>query len=83
MLEFWAVASLMGSDFNNPERYNEDQVIEDRDSSRNAVIERSRNAKIRNAKAQGLTEFFYGENKSLWALNKKNADRKARKLNWL
>ncbi len=33
-------------------------------------------------KAQGLTEFFYGEN-SLWALNQKSADRKARKRNWL
>lgn len=33
-------------------------------------------------KAQGLTEYFYGEN-SLWALNQKSADKKARKRNWL
>lgn len=33
-------------------------------------------------KSQGLTEFFYGEN-SLWALNQKSADRKARQRHWL
>jgi hypothetical protein len=32
--------------------------------------------------AKGLTEFFYGEN-SLWALNQKSADRKARQRHWL
>lgn len=31
---------------------------------------------------KGLTEFFYGEN-SLYALNQKNADRKARKKGYL
>lgn len=31
---------------------------------------------------KGLTEFFYGEN-SLYALNKKNADRKAKSKHWL
>lgn len=39
-------------------------------------------AEIERYKAQGLTEFFYGEN-SLWALNKKSADRKARQRHWL
>lgn len=39
-------------------------------------------AEIERYKAQGLTEFFYGEN-SLWALNQKSADRKAKKRNWL
>ena len=33
-------------------------------------------------KSKGLKQFFYGEN-SLWAINQKNADRKARSLNWL
>jgi hypothetical protein len=33
-------------------------------------------------KARGLTEFFYGDN-SLWAINQKNADKKAKKNNWL
>lgn len=39
-------------------------------------------AKRERYKAQGLTEFFYGEN-SLWALNQKSADRKARQRHWL
>ena len=39
-------------------------------------------AEIKRYKAQGLSEFFYGEN-SLWALNQKSADKKARKRNWL
>lgn len=34
------------------------------------------------AKKQGLKEFIYGEN-SVWALNKKNADKKAAKNGWL
>lgn len=37
---------------------------------------------IERYKRQGLTEFFYGEN-SLWALNQKSADKKARQRNWL
>lgn len=39
-------------------------------------------AEIERYKAQGLTEFFYGEN-SLWALNQKSADKKARQRYWL
>lgn len=39
-------------------------------------------AKIKRYKAQGLTEFFYGEN-SLWALNQKSADKKAHQRHWL
>lgn len=39
-------------------------------------------AEIEKYKQQGLTEFIYGEN-SLWALNKKNADKKARDKGWL
>lgn len=39
-------------------------------------------AEIERYKAQGLTEFFYGEN-SLWALNQKSADKKARKRHWI
>lgn len=33
-------------------------------------------------KKMGLSEFEYGENK-LWALNQKNADKKAKKLGWI
>lgn len=41
----------------------------------------SRAEKKRNKK-NGLTEFFYGTN-SVWAINQKTADNKARKKNWL
>lgn len=39
-------------------------------------------AEIERKKSNGLKEFFYGEN-SLFALNQKSADKKARKLNWI
>lgn len=39
-------------------------------------------AEIERYKTQGLKEFFYGKN-SLWALNQKSADRKARRQHWL
>ena len=39
-------------------------------------------AEIERAKANGLKEFFYGEN-SLYAINQKNADRKARSKHWV
>lgn len=39
-------------------------------------------AEIERNRRRGLTEFFYGE-KTLWALNQKSADRKARRRNWI
>lgn len=39
-------------------------------------------AKIKRNKAQGLTEYTYGD-QTLWALNQKSAERKARKLGWI
>ncbi len=47
--------------------------------------ERDRNLRLKqfeieNNKANGLKEFIYG-NESIWALNKKNADKKARMNN--
>lgn len=35
-----------------------------------------------NGQKLGLQEFSYGENK-VWALNKTNADKKAKKLGWI
>lgn len=32
--------------------------------------------------AKGLSEFFYGQD-SVWALNQKSADKKAKKNNWI
>lgn len=39
-------------------------------------------AEIERNKANGLKEFFYGEN-SVWAINQKNADKKAIKLGYI
>jgi len=39
-------------------------------------------AEIERNKANGLKEFFYGEN-SVYAINQKNADKKARSKHWL
>ncbi len=45
-------------------------------------IRRLKLAEIERNKKNGLKEFFYGEN-SIWALNQKSADKKARKRNWI
>lgn len=39
-------------------------------------------AEIERNKANGLTQFFYGVN-TLWALNQKSADKKAKRKNWV
>ena len=39
-------------------------------------------AEIERNKANGLKDFFYGEN-SVWAINPKTADKKARSRHWL
>ncbi len=39
-------------------------------------------AEIERNKANGLKEFFYGEN-SVWALNQKTADKKAKKKGFI
>ena len=37
----------------------------------------------RQNRANGLQQFHYGYGNIVWAINKKNADKKARKLNWI
>lgn len=71
-----AAMAMSGDLGNKRERYIEPEETEEERKARLAKAERER------YKSQGLTEFFYGEN-SLWALNKKSADKKARKRNWL
>jgi hypothetical protein len=73
MLAFAALALSSGSNFgvtNVPEETDEEKK------------QRLAKAEIEKNKANGLKEFSYGEN-SLWALNKKSADNKARKRNWI
>lgn len=44
--------------------------------------ERITKAEEENKRRQGLTKFFYGEN-SIWALNQKTADKKAKRKGWI
>jgi len=56
----------------------EELTKEEKESKKRRLV----NSEIENKKTQGLKEFFYGEN-SLFALNKKNADRKAKAKGWI
>jgi hypothetical protein len=79
MLGMYALAAMaMSGDLggNNRERYIEPKETDEEKKQRLTKAEIERN------KANGLKEFFYGEN-SLWALNQKNADKKARSKHWL
>ena len=79
ILGMYALAVMaMSNDLNNNrgEKYIEFEETEEERKTRLAKAEISR------YKAQGLTEFFYGEN-SLWALNQKSADKKACQKNWI
>ena len=79
MLGMYALAAMaMSGDLggNNRERYIEPKETDEEKKQRLAKAEIERN------KANGLKEFFYGEN-SLWALNQKNDDKQARSKHWL
>lgn len=78
MLGMYALAAMaMSGDLGNKrERYIEPKETDEEKKQRLAKAEIERN------KANGLKEFFYGEN-SVWAINQKNADRKARSKHWL
>lgn len=75
MLGIYAIASMaISGDFVGNNR---DVGIETKETEEERK-KRLAKAQIERYKANGLTEFFYGEN-SLWALNKKSADKKAKK----
>ncbi len=79
ILGMYALAAMAMSDDlggNNRERYIEPKETDEEKKQRLAKAEIEMN------KANGLKEFFYGEN-SVWAINQKNADRKARSKHWL
>ena len=74
-LTMMAMSADLGG--NNPRgRYIEPKETDEEKKQRLAK------AKIERNKANGLKEFFYGEN-SVWAINQKNADKKARSKHWL
>lgn len=80
MLGMYALAAMaMSGDLggnNLRERYIKTKETDEGKKQRLAKAEIERN------KSRGLKEFFYGEN-SVWAINRKNADKKARRKHWL
>lgn len=68
---------MMGTE--TPHREREYIEPKETDEQRKRRIAKAENER---AKYNGLKEFFYGEN-SVWAINQKNADRKARNKHWL
>lgn len=77
MMSMFAALAMMGTE--TPHGMREYREPKETDEERKRRLAK---AEIERYKAQGLTEFFYGEN-SLWALNQKSADKKARKRHWL
>ena len=77
MLGLLEAMAMMGNEMPHGEReYVKPKETDEQRKRRIAKAEIERN------KANGLKEFFYGEN-SVWAINQKNADRKARNKHWL
>lgn len=75
MTMFAAMAMSADNSFMKHREYKEEFTDEEK-AELKAIAERERN------KRNGLTEFEY-ELGSVWALNRKNADRKARKKGYL
>jgi hypothetical protein len=66
---FVASEGVKFSNYDNPE-------------SEEERAERLSKAECDRKKGDGMKQFFYGEN-SVWAINQKNADKKAKKNKWL
>jgi hypothetical protein len=77
MLGLFAAMVMMGNEMPHAEREYVKPKETDEQRKRRLV-----KAEIERAKVNGLKQFFYGEN-SVWAINKKNADRKARSKHWV
>lgn len=61
---------------------NNENIIKPKEESEEEKKLRLKQIENDQHKANGLTEFFYGEN-SVWALNQKTADKKAKKKGYL
>lgn len=70
-------AMLAGNSNNN--HFGLEESFQESDEDRE---NRLKNFEIRNNERKGLSVFNYGEN-SIWALNKKSADKKAKKKGWI
>ena len=79
-LSLYTLAAMTAmNDFTDPYRGYDDYKIVESESEKKSRLEKS---KIESNKSKGLKEFIYGGN-SVWAINKKNADKKAKKNNWV
>lgn len=74
-----AMASMMAVGFNNPRGRDWEGAIEL--ETKEEKERRLKAAELERNKMNGLKEFVYAEG-SIWALNQKNADRKATKLGY-
>ena len=73
------LAAMVAISGNTPYDYSEPIKRKETEEERK---KRLSEAEIKTKKANGLKEFFFDLN-SLFALNQKSADKKARKLNWI
>ena len=76
-ISMFAAMAIIGSEV--PHAMREHQEPKETEEERK---QRLAKAEIERNKANGLKEFFYNK-KSVWAINQKNADKKARNNNWL
>jgi len=81
MKSMLGIALMMSALTEQEHRNNHPMFFDDRETDKEKKIRLVKDEREK-YKSKGLTEFFYGEN-SLWALNKKSADRKARNKHWL
>ena len=65
-------ASIGGRDIQKPKEYTHQELKAIEDSRNKRLLEKQ----IQRNRKMGLKEFYYGEN-LIWAINQKNADRKA------
>jgi predicted transglutaminase-like cysteine proteinase len=75
MTMFAAMAMSADNSFMERREYKE-ELTDEEQAELKAIAERKRNER------NGLTEFKYGT-ESVWALNRKNADRKAKRKGYL
>jgi hypothetical protein len=77
MMSVFGILAMTGTDM--PRSITENLEPKETDEEKK---QRLAKAEIERNKANGLKEFFYPQG-SFWALNEKNANRKAKKLGWL
>jgi len=75
-MSMFAALAMMGIE--TPNRMRDYEPTENDEEKKRRLAK----AEIERNKANGLKEFFYGEN-SVYAINQKNADKKARSKHWL